>query len=176
VALLRGINLLGHKRVPMAELRALAERLRWRDVATYIASGNLVFGADADAAACALQLERAIERRFGFSASVIVRTAAQWARYTKATAFPDAASTRPSHLLLALAAKAPPKSIVRAVQPHCRAGERVAVRGDALWIDYTNGIARSKLTPAVLDRLVGSPVTARNWRTVQAIGAMTTSG
>jgi uncharacterized protein (DUF1697 family) len=51
-------------------------------------------------------------------------------------------------------------------------GEKVALVGDALWVDYAGGVGRSKLTPALLDRLVGSPVTARNWNTVQRLGEM----
>ena len=65
-----------------------------------------------------------------------------------------------------------PQDAARLLQPYCAGGERVAVRGDALWIDYASGVARSKLTPAVLDRAVGSPVTARNWNTVQALARM----
>jgi uncharacterized protein (DUF1697 family) len=45
-------------------------------------------------------------------------------------------------------------------------GERVLQSGDALWIHYAGGAAQSKLAPGLLDRVVGSPVTTRNWRTV----------
>ena len=117
-------------------------------------------------------LEAAIEEEFGFDVAVIVRTAAEWRRYAAGSAFADAETTRPNAVLLALAQEAPPKDVARMLQPYCAGGERVAVRGDALWIDYASGVARSKLTPAVLDRAVGSPVTARNWNTVQALARM----
>lgn len=172
VALLRGINVVGKKKVPMATLRSLAEELGWRSVATYINSGNLVCEARGAPTTLASRLEAAIEEQFGFDVAVIVRTAADWRRYAAGSAFADAETTRPSHLLLALAQRAPPKDAARVLQPYCGGGERVAVRGDALWIDYASGVARSKLTPAVLDRAVGSPVTARNWNTVQALARM----
>ncbi|MFY9341269.1 MAG: hypothetical protein WAT39_02185, partial [Planctomycetota bacterium] len=56
--------------------------------------------------------------------------------------------------------------------PYCKAGEQIAVRGGALWVDFTGGVARSKLTSAVLDRAVGGTVTLRNSRTIAAIAAM----
>lgn len=59
-----------------------------------------------------------------------------------------------------------------ALQRRASAGERVKKRGDAIWIHYVKGIARSKLTPAVLDKEIGSPATARNWRTVLRIHEM----
>jgi uncharacterized protein (DUF1697 family) len=172
VALLRGINVGGNKKVPMAELRALAEGLGWKDVSTYINSGNLVFTAGGEPGALAPKLAAAIEDHFGFVVPVIVRTAAAWRGYAAQSAFADAETARPNALHVALAAGAPPRDVAKLLQPYCSAGERVAVRGDALWIDFAGGVAKSKLTPAVLDRVVGAPVTARNWRTAQALAAM----
>jgi uncharacterized protein (DUF1697 family) len=176
VALLRGVNVGGNKKVPMAALRELAAGLGWHDVATYVNSGNVVFAAHGAAAQCAAQLAAAIEQRFGLAVPVVVRDAEAWSRYAGGSAFADAEAARPAALHLALAQAAPPKDVARALAPYCRAGERVAVRGDALWLDFAGGVARSKLTPAVLDRAVGAPVTARNWRTVQAIAALLRRG
>jgi uncharacterized protein (DUF1697 family) len=68
--------------------------------------------------------------------------------------------------MLALS-KAPPKSeAVEGLRERAVGGERIVRVGDALWIHYGSGVAKSKLSPALFDRLVGSPVTARNWRTV----------
>lgn len=49
---------------------------------------------------------------------------------------------------------------------------RVVVDGDAVWIDYATSVGSSKITPAALDRAVGSLVTARNWNIVRQIAAM----
>ena len=58
------------------------------------------------------------------------------------------------------------------LEPYCTAGEQVEVRGQAIWIDHAGGVARSKLTPAVLDRVFGSTVTMRNIKTLRAVAAM----
>lgn len=166
VALLRGINVGGRNRVPMAELRALCGELGWADVETYIQSGNLVFSSGDGPARLEAELERAIERRFGLAIPVLVRTAAQWAAYAASNPFPEATEAEPNLVMLALSKAAPAPDAVAALQPRAADGERIVRTGDALWIYFAGGAGRSKLTPAVLDRLVGSPVTTRNWRTV----------
>ena len=156
----------------MVELRTLAGDLGWTDVATYIQSGNLAFTAKGKPAALEGALERAIEAHFGFAVPVLVRSAAQWLGYARRSAFPAAESARPNLLHLVLAKHPPAPEASKALAPYCQAGERVLVRGDAIWVDFAAGVAKSKLTPAVLDRAFGSTVTARNWKTVRAIAAM----
>jgi uncharacterized protein (DUF1697 family) len=172
VALLRGVNVGGHKKVPMAELRDLAARLGLLRVETYIQSGNLVFLTKLTAPAVENALERAIEQNFGFTVEVVVRSAAQWLLYAAASPFPDAQAARPNHLLLGLSKRPVKAGAAAALRPYTTAGERIAVLEDAIWIDYANAMASSKLSPAVLDRCVGSTVTARNWRTLQKLAEM----
>jgi uncharacterized protein (DUF1697 family) len=172
VALLRGVNVGGHRRVPMADLRDLATGLGFGDVATYVASGNLVYATDLGPAAAAAGLAGAIERRFGFPVDVVARTAAQWGRHAKGCPFPAAAAREPGRVLLVLSRDAPSRDGVAALAGWAAAGERVASAAGAVWIHYAGGVGRSKLTPALLDRLLGSPCTARNWTTVVALRAL----
>jgi len=172
VALLRAINVGGNRRVPMAELRALAEELGWERVTTYIQSGNLVFAASATARDAEEALERALERHFGFAVPVVVRSAATWSGYAAGSAFSDAETVRPKLLHLGLSKRPPNPGAVDGLAKYCTSGERVELRGDALWVDFPTGVARSKLTPAVLDRVIGSAVTMRNWSTVQELARM----
>jgi uncharacterized protein (DUF1697 family) len=166
IALLRGINVGGNKKVPMADLREVALGLGWGRPATYIQSGNLWFDAPLTAAAAQETLEGAIERRFGFRVEVIVRSVPQWRRYAQGSPFPDAEADRPHLLHLGLSKRPPNADAADRQREYARAGERLAAVGDALWVDFGAAVASSKLTPAVLDRVVGSPVTMRNWKTV----------
>jgi uncharacterized protein (DUF1697 family) len=172
IALLRGINVGGRARVPMAELRELVGELGWRKVETYIQSGNLVFEAAGKAAALEDALEGVLEKRFGFSPAVIVRPAAAWKAHADSNPFPEASAAEPNRVLLALAKTAPRPGAAREIQARAAAGERVEQAGDALWFHYPAGVGTSKLSPALIDRLAGSPVTARNWRTVQKLQEM----
>jgi uncharacterized protein (DUF1697 family) len=172
IALLRGINVSGRNKIPMRELCALCADLGWEDVQSHIQSGNLVFKADAAAAKLETDLEQAIERQFGLPIPIIVRAAAAWPAYVRDNPFPDASQSEPNLVMLALSKAAPKNDAVEKLQERAVSGERIVQVSDALWVHYAGGVAKSKLSPALFDRLVGSPVTARNWRTVLKLQEM----
>ncbi|MEZ6018400.1 MAG: DUF1697 domain-containing protein [Planctomycetota bacterium] len=175
IALLRGINVGGHRKLPMAELRALAQSLGWSDATTYVQSGNLVFGAMGGAAELNRTLAEAIADRFGFDVPVAVCSREDWARYAQGGAFPEAEAARPKALHIGLPARHGVKvtaAMAQALAPYCVKGERALAKHGALWVDFEGGISGTKVTPAVLDRVVGAPVTMRNWNTVQALAAL----
>ena len=172
VALLRGINVGGANKIAMTELRALAGELGWMQAETYIQSGNLVFDAEDERTRLETALEVGIQRRFGLNVPVLVRAAAEWTALVAANPFPEAAETEPNRLMLLLSKQPPPPEAAAALQERARNGERVATAGKALWIHYAGGAGTSKLAPALIDRLVGSPATARNWRTVLKLQEM----
>jgi uncharacterized protein (DUF1697 family) len=165
LALLRAVNV-GGRKLPMAELRALCGEIGWRDVATYIQSGNVLFSAEAKSAAAEAALEQAIAERFGLDVPVIVRTAAQWSSHAAANPFPDPARDDPNRLLLLVSKRPPSVDSAERLMERAQAGERVALAGGALWFHFPDGIGTSKLTPAAIDKACGSPTTGRNWRTV----------
>jgi uncharacterized protein (DUF1697 family) len=173
VALLRGINVSGRNTIPMAELRTLCTELGWADVQTYIQSGNVVFTAREPAPRIETVLEQAIERHFGLAVPVIVRAAADWPAYIHGNPYPDASRSEPNLVLLALSKSPPRPDAADGLRERAANGERIAQVGDAIWIHYAGGVGKSKLSPALLDRLVGSPVTGRNWRTVLKLHDLT---
>jgi uncharacterized protein (DUF1697 family) len=88
VALLRGINVGGHRKVPMTELRKILEALDFRNVRTLIASGNVVFNSDlASPSEVLKKVEVAIEKGFGFRVDVLLLNKAQMAKLV--SAIPD---------------------------------------------------------------------------------------
>ena len=171
VALLRAVNV-GGRKLPMAGLRALCEGLGWREVATYIQSGNVVFAAAGKAEAIEAALEKAIAKEFGLDVPVVVRTAAQWAALAASNPFARTAREAPSRLQLLVSKRPPARDAAERLMARAEGGETVeAVRG-GLWLCYPEGIARSKLTPALIDKACGSPATARNYRTVMKLKEM----
>jgi len=172
IGLLRGINVGGNNKISMAELRALGEKMGWENVQTYIQSGNIVFSASGKAAALEMELERAIVKRFGLSIPVVARAAADWPAYIKSNPFLGACKKDPHLVMLCLAKTSPKSDAAKALRQRAAAGERIEQIGDALWIHFPNGVARSKLSPALLDRVTGSSVTARNWLTVLKLQEM----
>jgi uncharacterized protein (DUF1697 family) len=172
IALLRAVNV-GGRKLPMAELRALCSgELGWEEVETYIQSGNLVFRAKGGAAALEAELEAAIERRFELDVPVVVRTAAQWAALAAANPFAEAARDEPNRLQLVVSKGPLNADAAETLMERADAGESVEAAGGALWFHYRDGIARSKLTPALIDKVCGSPSTGRNWNTVLKLREM----
>jgi uncharacterized protein (DUF1697 family) len=165
IAFLRAVNV-GGRIVKMAELRILCGEMGWREVATYIQSGNIVFESDGKAQELEAALEKGLEKGFGFAPSVMVRTAAQLRRIAEANPFPGPSEAEPNRVALGLCKEKPKAGSAEAILAKARAGEKVAEAGGELWFHYPNGMGTSKLTPASIDRAAGSPVTARNWRTI----------
>ncbi len=176
IALLRGINVGGHNKVPMAELRGVATELGWFDAQTYIQSGNLVFSAAGAAKSLEKKLEDAIQAHFDLVIPVLVRSRATWDRHAQGNPFPEASAIEPNKVVLGECKKVPRATAPDELGERAKNGERVALVGGALWLHFPSGIARTKLSPALLDRLVGSTVTMRNWRTVLKLGEMLAGG
>jgi uncharacterized protein (DUF1697 family) len=172
IALLRGINVGGHNKIPMAGLRELAGALGWSGVRTYIQSGNVIFEADGPAARLEEALQEGIGARFGLDVPVIVRAAAEWPVYVAGNPYPEASTAEPNRVMLGLSKAAPAPGAAAGLRERAADGERVEQVGDALWLHFPGGSGRSKITPALLDRLAGSPVTMRNWRTVLELDAL----
>jgi len=156
----------------MKELRSLCEELGWTDVQSYIQSGNLLVTTDAAKELLEEELEQAVERRFGFSIPVIARYAVAWNSYIENSPFVTAAAEDPSRVMLALSKHPVSEGAAERLQEYAAAGERVIAGEDVLYGYFPSGAARSKLTPSLFDRLVGSPVTVRNWRTVLKLDSM----
>jgi uncharacterized protein (DUF1697 family) len=102
VALLRGINVGGHRKVPMANLREVACSIGLTDPRTYVASGNLLFRSEETAPALEARLENAIQKHFGFDVDVIVRSADQWAVYRSGNPFLQESEKQPNLVMMTL--------------------------------------------------------------------------
>ena len=164
VASLRGINVGGHRKLPMAELRELCLTLGWKDVRTYIQSGNVVFRAnrpDPDA------LAASIRDRFGFDVPVVLRSARGLIAARGASPWSREASTSKNVHVMFLSRKPAARAVVR-LDPDRSPPDRFAVVGSEVHLDCPNG-ARTKLTVDWFERSLGVRATARNWRTLEKL-------
>jgi len=170
-ALLRGVNVGGHHKVPMARLRELAGELGYDDVATYVQSGNLVLSSAEKANAVERQLSQALEREFGFAVPVVVRNRAQLAAVIKRDELGDIADDDAKRAVTFLSATPKPAS-VKALDADEFLPERFSIVGQELYLWCPNGLGRSKLATAPWERRLGVSGTTRNWRTVRTLLAM----
>jgi uncharacterized protein (DUF1697 family) len=176
IALLRAVNVGGTAKVPMAELRALAEGLGFTGVQTLLQSGNLVFRSPADNAAdLENQLEAALETQLKVKTTVIVRSAKAWTGLIADNPFAAVAKADPGHLLVMPLKTRPAAHREAALQAAIKGRETARVIGEAAYIVYPDGIGRSKLTIAVIEAKLGVKGTARNWNTVGKLAALTSA-
>jgi uncharacterized protein (DUF1697 family) len=164
IALLRGVNVGGNKRVEMARLRALLEELGYRDVRTYVNSGNVVFSGPRRSEQ---HLEAAIAKTFGFEVPVVLRTRDELADVVRANPLAKLATDPAKHLVIFCAAEASTE-----LDPADFAPETFHVRGREVYLWAPGGIGTSPLAKVLATKSLGDKSTARNWRTVEKLLAL----
>ena len=171
IALIRGINVGSTRKLPMADLRKACVDAGLGPVVTYIQSGNLILEHD-DPSVAECALEAVIAARFRLEVPVVARTAATWDALVSACPFPELAETEPRSLHILICKRPPAPDAVDALVARARDGERIARWGGEIAIHFTNGAGTSRLSPTLIDRLIGAPATARNWNTVLKLREM----
>jgi uncharacterized protein (DUF1697 family) len=174
-ALLRGINVGGSKKIPMADLRTLMEGLGHDGVRTYLQSGQAVFTPDhGDEESLAAELTRAIEQRYGFTVDVIVRDHAYLKAIADACPFP-AADLEPKQLHVTYFSAPVDEDRFAAIDRDAHLPEEFRLGDRALYLYAPNGLGRSKLAEALSrPRLTkGIVATTRNWNTVLKLVELT---
>jgi uncharacterized protein (DUF1697 family) len=169
VALLRGINVGGKGKLPMADLRAIAEDLGYGDVATYIQSGNLVLSTSDSATKVASDLAVAVAAGSSVAPAVLVRTRSQLAKVVRDSPF-LARGEDAAHLHVAFT-DGPAAAGLEGIDLPAYAPEEAIAIGKELHLLLPNGMGRSRLA-ADLARQKGPVATTRNWRTVTTLVTM----
>jgi uncharacterized protein (DUF1697 family) len=166
ICLLRGVNVGGHKKVPMEVLRNLCTSLKHCDVQTYVQSGNVVFRTkEKDPLPLAKKLEKAIEQQFGFRSDVIVRTPSDLRAVVARNPFAKRSDIEPGKLLVTFLPKVPETEMQEAVRKIKANPEEMYLTGRELYVYYPNGMGRSKVS-GLIDKVLQKGGTARNWNTV----------
>ncbi|HEV3268985.1 MAG TPA: DUF1697 domain-containing protein [Acidimicrobiales bacterium] len=166
VGLLRGVNVGGHNKLAMTDLRALCEDLGYTDVRTFIQSGNVIF--TSAKAPKMTTLEAAIKDRFAIETDVIFRNASELDAAVKGNPF-----LRPqdSGLHVGFAAANISETVVASLDHERFAPDTFEVVGAEVYLFLPNGAGQSKL-PAYLARQLKVPVTLRNWKTVTKLAEL----
>ena len=175
IALLRGINVGGNKLVAMAGLRALFEELGCTAVKSLLQSGNVVFESAKTGAALERWLQARIASRLEVECELFVRTAKEWMAIVANNPFPEEAKRDPARLIAMALRDAPSAAAVKALQAAIKGPERIRAEGRQAYLVYPNGQGTSKLTNAVIERLLDTRGTARNWNTVLKLAALAKS-
>lgn len=166
VALLRGINVGGTGKLPMADLRTLLTGLGLERVATYIQSGNVVF--DAGDGEWADPIALAIEVSAGFRPRLMIMTAERFRSIVAGNPFP---TDEPKALHGYFLEGVPAWTAKAELEAARSAVERFYIGDGVVYLYTPEFLTGSQLAPK-MERLLGVPATQRNWRTVERIVAM----
>ena len=175
IALLRGINVGGHKQVAMEKLRAAVEGLGCASVRTYIRSGNVVFrGRKAAPETWSKKIEGVIERDFGFPARVITRTQEEFEALVHGNPFgkEKGADGNAAKLHVCFLAEAPLPAVRKEMEKLTTLPDRMHCGEREIYFHLPHGFAESSLLHNPLERRLLQAATTRNWRTVNVLLAM----
>ena len=163
IALIRGINVGGHKKIRMADLKTSCEAMGLRDVRTLLQSGNVVFQTDIKDRA---RLAKEIAGVLGVEAKVILRSAEELRKVVAANPMPEEAKRGPSGFIVVFLSEKPSAAAMQSLRDAYSGPEKMQLHGAELYIEYGSGMGQSKLTNVLIERKLGVTGTARNWNTV----------
>lgn len=168
IALLRGINVGGHNKIKMAELKELLESLGLQKVKTYIQSGNVLFESDYEI--LSESLEKEIENKFRFPVPVILRTAEQFRQVVNSCPFPVDGLAENESVQVAFLADMPDQTGIDRLSAYRNEKDDFKIVDKDVYLIFKHSIRDSKLA-ANLSKL-GVSATVRNWNTVMKLDSM----
>ncbi|MCY4018312.1 MAG: DUF1697 domain-containing protein [Chloroflexi bacterium] len=170
ISFLRGINVGGHKKIKMADLRGLYTSLGLRDARTILQSGNAVFQTEeTDLALVQAKIEEGIRDQFGFDVSVMLRGTADFRSIFDRHPFTVEQGSETKKMVVVFLTSCPSLADVDKLRASNPGREFIHADGSELFVFYTDGQARSKLDNNRIERALGLGSTARNWNTCQRL-------
>ncbi len=172
IALLRGINVGGHKIVKMEALREAFVGMGFTDVATYVQSGNVVFQAAKISGDLAKKIEEMLHRRFGMAVPVIVRTAEEMGVVLKNNPFLKENGIDTGRLHVTFLSQPPQKMAAKGLDAIAAGPDRFHYCGQEIYLHCPNGFGGTKLSITTFEKLLAVGATTRNWNTVNKLWEM----
>jgi uncharacterized protein (DUF1697 family) len=173
IAMLRGINVSGHKIIKMESLRASFAVLGFGDVKTYIQSGNVIFKTEkTEPNALAKKIVKKISDDFGFDVPALVKTAEEMNAVLKANPLVKRAGVDESKLHVTFLASIAPENAAAVLQPLAAKSELFAVSGTEIFLYCPDGYGETKLSNSAIEKKLSVAATTRNWKTVNVLHTM----
>ncbi|WP_178990630.1 DUF1697 domain-containing protein [Winogradskyella schleiferi] len=170
IALLRGINVGGHKKVPMAELRELLEKSGFENVKTYIQSGNVIFqSSENEVNALEDKIKTLILDYFGFEVPVLVRTRQELLTIFNNCPFSEAKKVESYFIMLS---KMPQKEVTKEASQKTYPDDEYAIINACIYLFCAKGYGRAKFNLGYFENKLNVNATARNYKTMVKLLAL----
>ncbi len=170
IALIRGINVGPHKRIKMADLTKTLDSLDFKNIKTYLQSGNVIFENDSDdTLKIAEDIEGKIDQTFGFSVNVIIRTKEELENIVKNNPFIKDANIQLDKLHVTFLSDMPDSETISNLDINKDENEKFEIAGKEVYLHCPNGYARTKLKNDVFEKKLNTTATTRNWKTTNKL-------
>lgn len=166
IALLRSINVSGHRLIKMSDLRQTLESIGLTGVQTYIQSGNVLFRSLESAAVLGPSLEQEIERTFGFDVPVVIRTVAEMEQVVTSSPFNSGTLGAGESLHVSLLREAPADKAVQGLLASPVDGDEFQIHGREVYLLFRQPSHKSKLSNGLIEQRLRVAATTRNWQTI----------
>ncbi|HWZ96441.1 MAG TPA: DUF1697 domain-containing protein [Candidatus Dormibacteraeota bacterium] len=167
ISLLRAVNVGGHAVIKMTDLRTLYESIKLKDVQTYVQSGNVVFQTDEkDVAKLTKKIQGAIAKKFGVAPGVILRTTAEMRDVMARNPFAKRKGIESNKLHVSFLDMKLEPAACEQLRALPLTTEELIPSGRELFIYCSNGMGKSKIPWAKVDKICATRGTARNWNSV----------
>jgi uncharacterized protein (DUF1697 family) len=171
ISLLRGVNMAGHNKIQMTELSTLYRKMGFKDVRSYIQSGNVIFSLDdkTDFQRVASQIEGAILKKFDDAIPVFIRTISEIKKVIIENPFFNEENFDPARMAVIFLYETPSGEQVEKVKNIDYPPDKFKIIGKEIFIYCPNGFGRTKLYTNFFENKMKVTGTARNWKTVKSI-------
>ena len=173
IALLRGINIGGHKMVSMPRLEEIFKEMEFKNVRTYIQSGNVIFEyRKTDQKNLAMKIETSILKSLGFDVSVIIRNRGEILHVLENNPFLTKRNEDINRLFVTFLNEEPKPDDIKKVQEGDFDSDEFIVSGKEIYGFCPDGYGRTKLNTNFFEKKFKTTATARNWKTVQKLSVL----
>lgn len=169
VAILRGINVSGHKIIKMDRLRASFEEIGFTNVKTYVQSGNVIFETGEPPAGLAAKIEKRILDDFGFDVPVLTKSSKEMMDIVKRNPFLKDKSIDQGKLHVTFLSDDPSRNALELLKPLAVGAEQVHIVGRAVYLYCPNGYGNTKLNNTAIEKKLSCRATTRNWATTNKL-------
>lgn len=173
ISILRGINVGGHRKIIMAELRKMYEQLGFCQVKSYIQSGNVVFESDKKMSSHELELllEKRIMEVFGHEVPVLIRTSEEWDMAIKANPF-LIEETNTDKLFITFLSQLPSSELKEELSSMDFSPDQLEIIDKCVYLLCERKYHETKMTHSLIERKLKVKATARNWKTTMKLKEM----
>jgi uncharacterized protein (DUF1697 family) len=174
ISILRGINVSGQKKILMADLKTLYESLGFKNISTYIQSGNVIFttAKKLSNTELAAVIEKAIKKQYGFEVPVITKTLIEWNKIIMANPFVKKKGIDLERLYVTFLSQPPDKENISKAESFSYPPDEFIITDAAIYMHVPDSYGNTKLSNNFFEKKLKVSATTRNWKTVVTLAEL----